>query len=361
MIIQIEPWIDNKELEQLKRVVESTYVTEHNLTKEFEEKIKKLTGAKHAISITNGTLALFCCLKALGIGHGDEVIVPDMTFIATSNAVIMAGAKPIFCDVTKDNFCLDVESAKSVLTNNTKAIMPVHLYGQSANMNKILSFAKENKIFVIEDAAQGVGVKWNNKHVGTFGDCGILSFYGNKTVTCGEGGIILTDNDDIAKKCYRLKNHGRDKKGIFIHEHIGYNFCFTEMQAAVGIAQLTKLKKIISLKQKIYNNYKSSLNELKGIQFIPVGSEISPVHWFTSVLTEKKEELQKYLAKNNIQTRMFFYPLHRQPCYSCMDIKNNFPVSNNAFKTGISLPSAYSLTKNQQDKVIKCIKDFFKK
>lgn len=361
MIIQIEPWIDNEELIQLKRVVDSTFVTESKLTKEFEEKIKTLTGSKHAISITNGTAALFCCLKALNIGPGDEVIVPDLTFIATANAVIMAGATPIFCDVTENNFCFDTEEAKKLLTPKTKAIMPVHLYGQCSNMDKIISFAKENSIFVIEDAAQGVGVKWKNKHVGTFGDCGILSFYGNKTVTCGEGGIILTDNDDLARKCYRLKNHGRDRKGIFVHEHIGFNFCFTEMQAAIGLAQLKKLDKIISLKQDIYDRYYRELSQIEGICFSNIESEITPVHWFTSILTSKRKDLQEYLRKQQIQTRLFFYPLHKQPCYSYMNINKTFRVSSTAFENGLSLPSAYSLTKEDQHKVITSIKDFFKK
>ena len=361
MIIQIEPWINNEELKQLKRVIDSTFVTEHKLTKEFEEKIKDLTGSKYAVSITNGTAALYCCLKALDIGPGDEVIVPDLTFIASANAVIMAGAKPVFCDVTKNNFCFSVKSAEKVLTKNTKAIMPVHLYGQSANMKEIMEFAKNKNLFVIEDAAQGVGVKYENKHVGTFGDCGILSFYGNKTITCGEGGIILTDNEDLAKKCYRLKNHGRDGKGIFVHEHIGFNFCFTEMQAAIGLAQLTKLNKIIEIKKNIHDRYVDGLSDVTELAIPSVDKKIEPVHWFTSILTDKREELQNYLSSQNIQTRLFFYPLHKQPCYEYMKIDNEFPNCLEAFEKGLSLPSAYSLTPEMQDVVINSIRKFFKK
>src|SRR5581483_8539832 len=186
MILQIEPWIDEQELEQLKRVVASTFVVEHDLTAEFEQLTRDLTGAKHAIAVTNGTMALYCCLKALDIGPGDEVIVPNITFIATANAVILAGATPVFCEILPTTFCLDPARAETLITPRTKAIMPVHLYGQSADMTAIGALAKSKNIRIIEDAAQGVGVKFEGKHVGTVDPLGILSYYGNKTVTCGE-------------------------------------------------------------------------------------------------------------------------------------------------------------------------------
>jgi perosamine synthetase len=364
VIIQIEPWIDNEELLQLKRVIESTYVTEGAITTEFEEKIKLLTGARHAIAMANGTLALFACLKSLGIRPGDEVIVPDMTFIASANAVIMAGATPIFCDVLSDTYCIDVNAARALVTKNTKAIMPVHLYGQAADMAAVMAFAKELKLFVVEDAAQGVGVKFLGKHVGTFGDLGILSFYGNKTITCGEGGVVLTDNDDLAKACYRLKNHGRERKGIFIHEEIGFNFSFTEMQAAIGVAQLNKLDRIISRKKEIHDFYVSELLGLDGFSPCYIDSRVEPVYWFTSFETDLLEKLSASLSKQGIQTRRFFYPLHMQPCYQKnIEISKvnarQFPRTETIFNNGISLPSSYHLTNNEQETVIEAIKDFY--
>jgi len=360
-VIQIEPWIDNDELDQLKRVIESTYVVEHNLTKEFESKIKELTGSKHAIAITNGTAALYCCLKALGIGPGDEVIVPDLTFIATANCVIMAGATPVFCDIASDTFCLNPSLLEELITTKTKAIMPVHLYGQSADLVKINAIAKKHNLYVVEDAAQGTGVLFNGQHVGTFGDLGVLSFYGNKTITCGEGGIILTDNDDLAKKCYRLKNHGRDGKGIFVHEHIGFNFCFTEMQAAIGIAQLGKLERIIARKKEIYETYVDNLLDVPGVTIPYMDERTTPVHWFTSILVNERDDLASYLKERDIQTRFFFYPLHKQPCYDYMGIKDSKQISLDIFTKGLSLPSAYSLDVSSQFKVIKCVRDFYGK
>jgi perosamine synthetase len=364
MIIQIEPWINEKELEQLTRVVDSTFVTEAKLTEEFEELTKRLTNAKHAIAMTNGTMALFAALKALDIGYGDEVLVPDITFIASANAVILAGAKPVFCDVYSDTFCISIEEAEKKITNKTKAIMPVHLYGQSADLYRIQHIALKHNLKIIEDAAQGVGVQFDNKHVGTFGDIGVLSYYGNKTITCGEGGMILTNDDELAKRCYRLKNHGRDTKGTFMHEHIGFNFSFTEMQAAIGIAQMHKLPQIIETKKNIHDFYTSELSDIKNLSPVVIDSRTKPVFWFTSFLTDCVDELAEFLKKYDIQTRRFFYPLHMQPCYQDTNLVgdfniNEFPVSTNVFERGISLPSSYQLNNKEQEQVVLLIKKFY--
>ena len=360
MIIQIEPWIDEEELTQLKRVIASTFVTESALTKEFERFFVEYTGAKHAIAYSNGTLALFAILKSLDIGHGDEVIVPDLTFIATSNAVLMAGARPVFCDMDGENFRMDVCCAEKLITKNTKALLPVHLYGLAENMAAIKLLADDHNILVIEDAAQGVGVKLNGKHVGTFGKAGILSFYGNKTITTGEGGMILTDDDVLARQCYRFKNHGRDTKGIFMHDFIGYNFSFTEMQAAIGIAQTKKLQRIIKRKEEIYRSYFDQLNTFQHIAFPNIEKGVQPVYWFTSIIVENANALADYLLKGGIQTRRFFYPLHLQPCYKNFNINQHvFPVSERLYKTGLSLPSSFNLKETELQYIIKSIKEYY--
>lgn len=363
MITQIEPWIDEGELIELKRVVDSTFVVEHELTKEFENMTKSLTGAKYAIAYTNGTMALFASLVALGIKPGDEVIVPNITFVATANAVILAGATPVLCEVKEDTFTIDVNKADKLITKNTKVIIPVHLYGQSADMDEVLNFAKKYNLKVLEDAAQGVGVKFKGQHTGTFGDMGILSYYGNKTITCGEGGIILTNSKELAKKVYRLKNHGRDTKGTFIHEHIGFNFAFTEMQAAIGISQMKKLPKIIEKKQKIHDLYEKELSNIDRFKIAYLDKRTTPVFWFTSFITDDMDELANYLKKYGIQTRRFFYPLHLQPCYKdkkhIKNIDDNFSISENIYNRGISLPSSYNLTIEDQMYVINKIKEFY--
>lgn len=364
MIIQIEPWIDNTELEQLKRVVDSTFVTEHELTKEFEQITMDLAQSKHAMATCNGTAALFMALKAIDVGPGDEVIVPDMTFIASANCVIMAGATPILCDVKRDTYCIDPEKIEELINENTKAIIPVHLYGQSAEMDSILKIANKHNLKVIEDAAQGVGVKYKGKHTGTLGDIGILSYYGNKTITTGEGGVLLTQDDELAKKLYRLKNHGRDQKGTFIHEHIGFNFSFTEMQAAIGIAQMAKLSHIIETKQKIKDKYYAELSNIDGLKLPYISPDSSPVHWFTSIeIDQGADDLANYLKEKGIQTRRFFYPLHKQPCYKTMlgnILKGEAPkISSELFNKCLSLPSAVNLSAENQEYVINEIKKFF--
>jgi perosamine synthetase len=361
-INQIEPWLDDEEAKQLQRVIENKYVTENFLTKEFEDRIKELTGSKHAIAVTNGTAALYCCLKSLDIGPGDEVIVPNITFVASSNAVIMAGATPVFCEVDEKTFCIDPHKMKELINDRTKAVMPVHLYGQSCDMEEILRICREKSIYVVEDAAQGVGVKFNDKHVGTFGDLGILSFYGNKTITCGEGGVILTESDELRDRCYQLKNHGRPKKGTFKHDYIGFNFAFTEMQAAIGIAQMNKLDKIITKKRKSRDRYVEGLKGLESeFEQVYIDDRSSPVFWFTSFLAKNKSGLKEFLLKNKIQTRNFFYPLNKQPCYSNFKIDENFSLSEKIYEMGISLPSSYYLTEKDQDYIISKIKEFYTK
>ena len=359
-VIQIEPWIDRRELKQLKRVVKSTFVSEYKLNEEFEGLIKKITSSPHAVSMTNGTAALFCALKALGIGEGDEVIVPNMTFIASANAVIFAGATPVLCDVDKDSLCMSAEEASKVITSKTKAIMPVHLYGKSCDMDSLKELAISHDLKIIEDAAQGMGVLYKGQHVGTFGDAGVLSFYANKTITCGEGGVVLSPSKEVIEDCYKMKNHGRSGKGVFVHESIGFNFCFTEMQAAVGVSQLKKLKKVIKKKEKIYDFYHKNIDN-KFLSKIPVDSHTKPVHWFTSFLTEHKHSFKKHLNNCGIQTRDFFYPLNKQPCYQNSKLINssvNLPVSELIYNCGLSLPSSYNITKKQLTYICERINNF---
>ena len=361
MIIQIQPWINYKENIELFKVIRSTFITEGNKTLEFEELTKKLTGSKHAIAYANGTVALYAALKALNIGIGDEVIVPNLTFIATANAVIMAGAKPIFCDIDRDDLGISPERIEKLISKKTKAIIPVHLYGYSCKIEKIMEIAKNHKLKVIEDAAQGVGVYYKNKHVGTYGDIGVLSYYGNKTITTAEGGMILTNVDNYKNSCYRLKNHGRDTKGVFRHEHIGFNFAFTDLQAAIGISQMRKLKKIIGKKRRIFEKYKNSFDEINEIKIFEIKNQNNPVYWFSSIFSKQKKDLQNYLKDKKVQTRDFFYPLNLQPCYKGMDLNINDDFSNSIdiYNNSLSLPSSYILKNKEQNFTISCIKDFF--
>jgi perosamine synthetase len=363
LIVQIEPWVDESELRELTRVIHSTFLVEHDLTREFESMTARLTGAKHAIAVCNGTMALFVSLKAMGVGPGDEVIVPNFTFVASANAVILAGAVPVLCEVRADTFCIDVSRAEKLVTSRTKVIMPVHLYGQSAEMTGVMAFAQRYGLRVLEDAAEGIGVRFDGKHVGTFGEMGILSYYGNKTVTCGEGGMVLTNDDALAKAAYRLKNYGRDRKGTFIHDTIGFNFSFTDLQAAIGIAQMKKFPMIASKKREIRDRYVTELQDVKDFRAVHVDPRCEPVFWFTSFLCEDPDGLAAFLREQEIQTRRFFLPLHQQPCYADGNhvrvAGGDFRISEAIYRQGISLPSAYGLTEDEQAHVIGQIRRFY--
>lgn len=364
-IIQIYPWINKEELIQVSKVIKSTFLTENKYTKKFEKKFRSITGAKYAIAINNWTMGLFCCLKALNIGKNDEVIVPDITFVASANAVILAGAKVILCDVDSKTLNISTSNIEKLITKRTKAIMPVHLYGNSCDMTKIIKIAKKHNLKIIEDAAQGLGVFHKKKHVGTIGDVGGFSFYGNKLITTGEGGIILTNKKKIYNEILQLKNHGRKTKGKFIHEKIGFNFMFTDLQAAIGIAQINKLKKIISKKLKIYKYYKSHINDNEKIKYIEKIDNTSSVYWFSNIITKQASKLRKFLSKKNIQTRNCFYPLSLQPCYRNNNniIKKYVNINNslNIYKSFLSLPSAAQININELNRVIKNINSFYEK
>lgn len=360
IIRQIEPWIDDAEVAQLRKIGETTYVTEGPLTAEFEERFAALTGAGHVMAYANGTMAQFGILKAMGIGPGDEVIVPAMTFIATCNAVILTGATPVLCDIDRRTLGLDPDKLAEKVTDKTKALVVVHLYGGTADMDRIIEFAEARDIAVVEDAAQAVGVRYRGKCAGTMGVAGYLSFYGNKTMTTGEGAVILTGDAALAEQCYRLKNHGRAEKGTFIHDQIGFNFCFTDIQAAVGLAQLDKLAEIIRRKNDIYAYYRTKLDSVAGIDMHVYGPDVTPVPWFTNIYVDDAEALGAFLGEHDIGSRRYFYPLHRQPCYADGPVRlDDCPESDWAYAHGLSLPSTVTLTEPELDRVCAALAEFF--
>ncbi len=362
-INQIKPWIDSSEANYIKKVVRKTFLTEGKETEKFENFFVKKFKVKHAISVSNWSCGIFACLKALNIGKNDEVIVPNLTFIATLNSVILSGATPILCDVNEQNLSIDLNKIEKKITKKTKAIIPVHLYGHCCELSKLLKICKKNKIYMIEDAAQAIYSTYKKKKLGTLGIFGGFSFYGNKIITTGEGGIVFTNNSKLRDKIYEIKNHGRLKKGVFVHKEIGYNFMFTEMQAAIGNIQVKKLKKIINRKEKIFKIYKKELSDIKSISFMKNISNNKPVHWFTNIFTKDKARLKIFLSKNNIQTRDIFLPLNLQPCYRGKNIVKNlnekFPISNKIYKNGLSLPSSYDLKSSELKFIIKKIRKFY--
>lgn len=354
-IKQFEPYLGNDEKTKLCECVDDNWITGGKKVKEFERRLADLVGVDYSIACMNGSCALLMGLKALGICQGDEVLVPDFTFAASAFAVNWAGGTPVFVDVDRESFNIDINDCKKKLTERTRAIMPVHIYGQSADMQAVLEFALENRLSVIEDAAQGIGVIFGGHYVGGLSDVGIMSFYGDKTITTSEGGMVFTNKLEIATKINRINNQGRDGRGWYIHDEIGLNFRMTDLQAGVGLAQLDKLDTIIKTKKKHELLYKSLLENVKGIKIPQIDIRCFNVPFRHNILLDNPQGLMDYLKTNGVGSTRFFYPLHMQPCYNQ---KGDFPNSMYAYEHGLSLPSSVSLTDDQINYVCDLIRGY---
>jgi perosamine synthetase len=339
-----EPWLGDDEIAQLTQVIRANWISEGAKTREFEARIAQLAGTKYSLAISNCTAALIIGMKSLGIGPGDEVIVPDFTFIATVNSVRLAGATPVLVDIDPHTFTIDPDAARQAITPRTKAIIAVHLYGQAADMHRVADVARRHELAVIEDAAQGLAVQFDGKPVGSFGNVSCFSFFADKSITLGEGGAICTNSDDLIEELLMLKNDGRAERGTYFHPRLGYNLRITELQAAVGLAQLGKLESIIERKRRNLMLYRELLAEVEGVELPYLDPRCFIVPHRVNVLIDDPESLMTYLGQAGIGCRRFFLPVHKQPCYNW---PGEYPNSERAFARGLSLPSAPSLTEDQ--------------
>lgn len=349
-IAQVDPLLDGDELESVLDTIRRNWLTEGPCAAEFLEAIKRDTGSKHAVLAPNGTLGLFLSLLALDLPQGSEILIPSFTFYASASAAVFAGLTPIFVDADPDTFNLDVESLDSLVTSNTRAIMPVHVYGHAAPMDQIMDFAQRHGLLVLEDAAQGYGVFYRDRHVGIWGDVSMISFFADKTVTTGEGAVVLTQRDDLYEKLRLLRNQGRPHSGTFIHPSLGMNFRMTDLQCAIGVAQLRKLAIIVERKLNNYDRYQTNLTGLPGLRFMRVqnGSTFVPFRFL--LLTEHRDALVAALEQAGVQTRSVFYPLHRQPAFTKY-ARSSLPVSDGLYEQGICLPIHCGLTPADIDDV----------
>ncbi len=339
-----EPLLGDEEIAQLTEVIRSNWVSEGAKTREFEAKIAELAGTKHGLAVSNCTAALIIAMKALGIGQGDEVIAPDFTFIATTNSIHLAGATPVLVDIDPKTFTIDPLQTEQAITPRTKAILAVHLYGQAADMERVLEVAHRHGLSVIEDAAQGLGVRLNGKSAGSFGDVGCFSFFADKSITLGEGGMVCTNRDDLIDDLLMLKNDGRLERGTYRHPRVGYNFRITELQAAVGLAQLSKLDFIIERKRRNLFLYRELLNDVSGVELPVLDPRCFIVPHRINILVDDPEALKAHLYRAGVGTRRFFMPIHQQPSYNWPGC---YPHAERAFARGLSLPSHPALTEEQ--------------
>ena len=353
------PLLGERELQYATECVLSGWVSSAGpFVGRFEETFAAFCGARHAISASNGTTALHLALLGLGIGAGDEVIVPSLTFISTANAVTYTGARPVPVDSDPDTWCIDPEAAAAAIGPATRAIMPVHLYGHPADMSAIADLAARHGLAVVEDAAEAHGARYRGQAVGSIGDVGVFSFYGNKIVTTGEGGMLVTDDDELAARIRMLRDHGTDPARRYWHPVVGYNYRLTNLQAAIGVAQMERVDEIIAAKQRAARLYDEGLGAVPGITLPPRAPWAENVFWLYSILVDSeafgrpRDELIAALDRIGIETRPLFPPVHTQPPYA-QGVE--LPVAERLAATGLSLPSAASLSEGEIARVVEAV------
>jgi perosamine synthetase len=353
-----QPSITQKEIDYVTDAIQSGWVSSlGKYIDMFEEKFATYCGTKYAVATSSGTTALHLALVALGITADDEVIIPDLTFVATASAVKYIGAKVITVDIDEDTLCISPEAIEKAITSKTKAIIPVHLYGHPANMEEINNIAKKYNLFVVEDAAEAHGAEANGKKVGSLSHAGVFSFYGNKIITSGEGGMITTDDEELYKKMKYLRDHAMSKDKRYWHTEVGFNYRMTNLQAALGVAQFERIEELLAKKKEIFEWYQEGLKDIECIKLNHQASWAKNVYWMVCLelygYTEaKRDEFIQQLKANGIDSRPYFYPVSDMPMYE----DTNTPVTHNVYQRGINLPSYFDITKEQVTYICKELK-----
>tara|TARA_Y200000002_G_scaffold317178_1_gene275738 strand:- start:6229 stop:7314 length:1086 start_codon:yes stop_codon:yes gene_type:complete len=339
--------------------LDSTWISSKGgYIEKFEKSFAKYLNIKYATSVSNGTTALHMCLCALEIGKDDEVIVPSFTYIASVNAIKYVGANPVFIDSNQHTWNLDTSLLEKSITKKTKAILAVHLYGNPCDLKLLRRFCDKNGLYLIEDVAEALGSSFENKLLGTFGDVSSFSFFGNKTITTGEGGMVVSNKKKYIDKVARLKNQGASNKKYW-YEEIGYNYRMTNICAAIGLSQLEQISKILNRKKDIAKLYKKELKDLP-ITFQQIQKKGISSFWLVSILVKNRkdrDELKKFLKRSGVETRPLFFPAHTMPMFNS---KKTFPVAKNLSNRGLNLPSFPDLTNNNVIEISEFIRKFFK-
>jgi perosamine synthetase len=332
------PSLTDVERSLLMGAFDSTQLTYGPVCAEFERRLADHLGVKYALVTSSGTTALHLALLATDLRPGDEVLIPNLTFVATHNAVVYCGARPVLVDVSRDTWCMDLDDAEKKCTNRTRAIVPVHLYGYPCDMERVNHLAARRGLYVVEDAAEGLGGTYKDRHLGTIGDMGIYSFYGNKVLTTGEGGAVVTNDSALAREVHLLRGQGVDPSRRYYHTAIGFNYRLTDLQAAVGLGQLSRLPDLLARRHAVVATYRDALRNT-GVEWV---EHLSQAPWLFTLLLPSKVDRDhvaaQLLEKHDIDTRPVFVPLHQLP-FSSGYADSQFPVSTDIANRGLSLPT----------------------
>jgi len=349
-----EPSIGEQELIYVTDCVKSGWISSlGEYVRNFENQFARYCDTRYGVATFNGTVALHLLLATLNLAAGDEVIVPSLTFVATANAVRYTGATPIFVDSERQTWNIDPRAVESAITPRTKAIIAVHLYGHPADMDALRAIADKHHVFLLEDAAEAHGARYKGRRVGSLGDAAIFSFYGNKIITTGEGGIVVTNNQAWAERAFFLENQGRYNDNPYFHPELAYNYRMTNIQAAIGLAQLERIDQLLAIRQRNAAHYQRRLASVAGLTLPPAMAWAENVYWMYSVIIEDefglpRDAVRARLRAENIDTRPFFYPVHTLPMYQT---GQSLPIAEDLGRRGINLPSASTLTPDQIDRV----------
>ncbi|MCL4141133.1 UNVERIFIED_CONTAM: hypothetical protein GTU68_040890 [Idotea baltica] len=354
------PHLDGKEWEYIKHCLDTGWVSSvGSFVTQFEEAIAAYTGASHAIATTSGTAALQLALQVAGVGKGDHVLVPNMTFIASVNAITYLGAIPVLVDVDPDTWQIDLDLVEHYLATTDippKAILPVHVLGNIGDMNKLLGLAERYGCIVVEDAAEGLGATFEGRHAGTMGKLGVLSFNGNKIITTGGGGMILTNDSELAERARHLTTQAKSHPIEYIHDEVGYNFRLSNVLAAMGVAQLEQLPGFLEKKARFAAFYKKLLPDLRFQQVLP---SVVPNHWLTTTYVSDRHELQSFLSDHQIESRGLWCPMNQLAMYESMTYLSDINVSDDLYQHCLSLPSSSGMTEAQLDHVRTTLTRFY--
>lgn len=354
-----QPSFDGREREYLLEAFDSGWISSRGrFIERFERAFASYVGAERAISVANGTVALHLAMLGLGLGPGDEVIVPTFTYVASANAMAFVGATPVFVDCEPASWQLDPDQVEAAVTHRTRAIMVVHLYGHPADMGRIMEIARRRNLAVIEDAAEAFGARWNGRHVGTFGDVSTFSFFGNKTITTGEGGMVLASDGNLLDEMAKLKSQYASPTKRYWHDKVGYNFRMTNLEAAIGLAQLERADEIIGRKRALAEQYRGRLSKL-GIEIQGERPGVTHSYWMVSALLPEgvdRDRVVLDLEAVGIETRPVFYPIHTMPMFASLpSAGRSFPNSVRIARSGLNLPSWPGLSENGVDEVVSAL------